>query len=204
MKRAIITLIISILIPVFGCAQIIENLEYISPFNDGVSAIKKDGQWAFINREGAIVVPFRNDLVSTKTTDGNYPVFNNNRCIIVKETKGISYFGYIDKTGETVIDPQFLNTTNFNHDKAIALELMKKNVGKNEILGKNIVNYKYFEVTIDTTGVVKDYLIEKGANIALDKKFLKKPPQIKSKLISDHLVAIINENKKWMVKKINE
>ena len=139
MKKAIILIIAMLLIPVLSFAQILENLDYISSFNDEVAAIKKDGQWAFINKEGNIVVNFRTDLIASKNDDGNYPIFNNDRCIIVIEKNGISYFGYIDKTGTVVIEPKFLNATNFIDNKAIVLELAKQVAGKNEIFNKNIV-----------------------------------------------------------------
>ena len=206
MKKAIILFIAVLLIPVFGFAQNIENIEnmeYIAPFNDEVAAIKKDGQWAFINAEGNIVVNFRNDLVSTKTNDGNYPVFNNGRCIIAKEKNGISYFGYIDKTGKTVIEPKFLNATNFNDNKAIALELIKEEAGKNPILDKNIVYHKYFEVTIDSNGDILNYLNPKGVNVTLDEKFLSKPPTINAKFISKYLVSFKTNDNKFDIIKID-
>ena len=203
MKKAIILFIAMLLIPVLSFPQILANLDYISSFNDEVAAIKKDGQWAFINKEGNIVVNFRNDLISTKTNDGNYPVFNNDRCIIVKEKNGISYFGYIDKTGKTVIEPKFLNTTNFNDNKAIALELIKEEVGKNPILDKNIVYHNYFEVTIDLNGDILNYLNPKGVNVTLDKKFLSNPPTINAKFISKYLVSFKTNDNKFDIIKID-
>ena len=202
MKKAIILIIAMLLIPVLSFAQILENLDYISSFNDEVAAIKKDGQWAFINKEGNIVVNFRTDLIASKNDDGNYPIFNNDRCIIVIEKNGISYFGYIDKTGTVVIEPKFLNATNFIDNKAIVLELAKQVAGKNEIFNKNIVYYKSFEVVIDTNGNIKDYLNPKGTNVALDKKFLSNPPVINSKFISKNLVTIKTINKKFDLIKI--
>lgn len=193
-----------VLISVSSFTQTLENLDYISSFNDGVAAIKKDSQWAFINKDGDIVVNFRDDLVTTKSLDGNYPIFKNRRCLIVNEKDGISYFGYINTFGKTVIEPRFLNATNFNNDLAAVLELEKEEVGKNTALDKNVVYYKYYEVTIDTDGNVKDYLTQKGVNVALDKQFLRKPPKFTSRQISDNLVATKNEKGKWTVKKIIE
>ncbi len=204
MKNAIILFITVLLIPIFGYSQSIENLEYISSFNEGVSAIKKNGQWAFINKEGTITIPFRNDLFITKNDDGSYPIFINNRCLIIKEKNGIVYFGYIDKSGKTIIEPQFLNATNFNKNSALVLKLLKEDIGKNDLLGKNVVYYRYYEATINDKGSVINYLNPKGTNVILDKEFLRKPPKIKSKLISENLVATIDKNKKWVVKKINE
>lgn len=204
MKKAVILFVAILLIPAFGNSQIIENLDYISPFNEGVSAIKKNNQWAFINNEGDIVINFRDDLVTTKSDDGNYPIFKEGRCLIVNIKEGISYFGYINISGETVIEPRFLNATNFNNNGAIALELTKEEIGKNTALGKSIVNYRYFEVVIDTDGKIKNYLNPKGVNVVLDKKFLREPPKFMSKQISENLVAIKNENGKWSLKKIIE
>lgn len=204
MKKVVILLVVLFLIPVFVGAQSIENLDFISPFNDGLSAIKKDNQWAFINQEGAIVINFRNDLVTTKFNDGNYPVFVNNRCLIMKGINGISYFGYIDASGKTIIDTQFLNAQNFQNNEAIVLKLTEEFIGKNDVLGKNIVQYKYYEVIIDTDGNINQYLTPKGFNTVLDKKYIKTPPKITSRRISDNLYAIYGENKNWtIIKKIN-
>jgi len=204
MKKVVILLVVLFLIPVFVGAQIIENLDFISPFNDGLSAIKKDNQWAFINQEGSIVLNFRNDLVTTKFNDGNYPIFINKRCLISKEIDGISYFGYIDTSGKIIIDPVFLNAKNFENNEAIVLKLTQEIIGKNDVLGKNIVQYKYYEVIIDTDGNINQYLTPKGFNLVLDKKYLKTPPEITSRRISDNLYAIYGENKNWtIIKTIN-
>ena len=196
-------LIILLLIPVFAFAQIVEEFDFIAPINEGVAAVKKHNSWGFIDNEGTIVIPFRNDLVLTETNGYKFPVFKNNRCLISEIRKGIIYFGYIDKTGKTIIAPQFLNASNFYSDTALALKLIKDTIGRNDLLNKNIVYYKYCEVTIDGNGNVKDYLNPKGVNIVLDKKFLKSSPEITSKFISNNLVATMNHNKKWVVKTLN-
>ena len=199
MKKALITLL---LIPVFALTQTLRELDFIAPFNDGVAAIKKDNSWGFINDKGAILINFRDDLVLTETDYGHYPEFNNNRCLISEEKEGILYFGYIDKRGKKVIETKFLNASNFNKNETIALQLIKKELGENDVLGKNVVNYRYHEVIIDTNGTIKNYLNPKGVNVVLDEKFLKKPPKITSKLISDDLFATLNENNKWVIKSI--
>ena len=204
MKKVIIMFVLLVLIPVSSFTQTIENLDYISPFNEGVAAIKKNNQWAFINNKGVIVVSFRNDLVTTKSLDGDYPIFKNGRCLIVNEKDGISYFGFINTSGKTVIEPQFLNALNFDNNLSMVLKLKKEIIGRNTALDKNVVYYKYFEVTIDTDGNVKNYLTQKGVNVVLDKDFLREPPKFTSKQISDNLVAIKNENGKWIIKKIIE
>ena len=202
MKKAAIILITALLISVFSFSQTTEELDDVSLFNDGVAAIKKDNQWGFINENGDVTINLRDDLVLTNTNDGDYPIFKDNRCLISKKKEGVTYFGFIDKTGKIVIEPKFLNALNFNNNQTIALELVKEKLGGNDVLGKNVVNYKYFEVVIDSTGTIKHYLNPEGVHVVLDKKYIKNPPKITSKLISDDLVATHNKNTKWLIKSI--
>lgn len=204
MKKAIILFVILSFIPFLGNTQSIENLDYISTFNEGLAAIEKNNQWAFVNTKGDIVVNFRDDLVTTKSEDGNYPIFKDGRCLILKQENGISYFGYIDTTGEVVVEPQFLNASNYNNEVAIVLKLVKEELGKNEALGKTLVNYKYYEVVIDINGTIKKYLNQKGVIVVLDKKSLMNPPKITSKIISENLCAVMSNNNQWTIVKINE
>lgn len=193
---------ISVLIPILGNAQSLENLDYISPFHDDVAAISKNGQWAFVDKKGEIVVNFRDDLITTTFNDENYPIFKNGRCLIGKQKEDILYFGYIDKTGKTVIEPQFLNAMNFNNKVTIVLKLVKQNVGKNSVFNKDVIHNKYYEVLIDINGNIKNYLTKDGVHVALDKKFLSKPPSFRSKQISENLYAVLDENNKWSILKI--
>lgn len=205
MKKALKkVLIFLLLIPFFTFSQTTAELDFIAPFSDGVAAVKKANLWGFINDKGVIVINFRNDLVLTKFDDGNYPIFKNNRCIISSQKEGVIYFGYIDKTGETLIAPKFLNASNFKDNEAIVLELIKNQLGENEILGKNIVYYRYFEVTIDIDGNIKNYLNPKGVNVVLDKVSLLTQPKITSKRISNNIYAVLNENRKWTIVTINK
>ena len=74
-------LIILIFIPFIGISQTLENIDFISPFHDGLSAVKKGNNWAFVDQKGSIIIDFREDLVKTKTDKGYYPLFSNGKCI---------------------------------------------------------------------------------------------------------------------------
>jgi hypothetical protein len=200
MKRL---LIVIFLIPILGFSQSIENVDYISAFNNGVAAVKKGGKWGFMDKEGTLVINYRDDLVSTETDNTNYPIFRNERCLVTLKKDGIPYYGYIDKSGEIVVEPQFLNATNFIENAAIVLKLVKENLGTNELM-KNVVSYHYFEVIIDKDGEVNQYLSQDPIHITLTKEKMRNKPVITSKLISDNLIAIRNNNKKWTVKKVKE
>ena len=199
MKKTAFTLIILVLFPILITSQSINNVDFISPFHNDVAAIKKDGKWAFINKDGNLIIDYRADLVTTNTEDGDYPLFNYNRCPIVEVKAGISYFGFIDKTGKTVIESQFLNSSDFEDGIAIALKVDKKIIGKNIALDKNIVNYRYYEVLIDTNGKILFYLTKDGINVILDKDFLRGVPLITSKRITENLYAVKNKKNTWDV-----
>jgi hypothetical protein len=199
MKNLIKYLILLIFLPYALSSQNIENIEFISPFNEGVAAIKKGNQWAFINLEGNIIIDFRNDLALTHL-DENYPIFKNDRCLITIKKEGISYYGYIDKTGKTVIQPNYLNATHFNNSKAIVLKLIKNELGNNDALDKKVVDYDYLEVIINTNNEILNYISE-PIHITLSKEYVRKPPEINSKILSDNLFATINNNT-WIIQNI--
>lgn len=200
MKNTVKTLCIAVLIPFLMKGQVVDNLQSIAPFEDGIAAVQSEGKWGFINKKGDLIVDFRNDIAITKKA--KYPEFSNDRCLIIKEKKDIKYYGYINSKGETVIEPKFLNATNFKNNKAIALELVEEVLGKNDPLGKRVVSYSYFEVVIDTDGKVLEYLTD-SKHINLSKKYLIKPPKITSKFISDNLVAILKKDNSWSIKKLD-
>jgi hypothetical protein len=200
MKNLIILLV---LIPFLGIAQTLENLEYISPFNNDVAAIKKGNEWGFIDQDGKIIVDFRNDLVSTQTDNASYPIFSNEKCLIAHQKDGVLYYGYINKTGKIVIVPQFLNATNFKDGKALVLKVEKETIGYNDIFNKDVVSYHYFEVVIDKEGKTLDHLTQLAIHVSPKDKNDKNPPTISSKFISRNLIAVKGSNNKWSVKKID-
>lgn len=200
MKKLLLLLTMGFTV-VYGFSQTTEAFDYISPFHQDFAAVKKGDQWGFINKKGDLIIPFRSDLVVTKTSRGTYPFFSSERCLIKREKNNISYFGYIDTSGKTVIKPEFLNATNFSEGLAIALKVNKEKAGYNDVLGKDIVYYTYVEIVMNTLGKVKGQT-SKAVNVVLDKRFLPKPPKIISKLISESLVALKNEKNNWIIKRL--
>jgi hypothetical protein len=200
MKKAAILFLFTFLIPFFGFTQTTDSFDFVSPFHEGFAAVKKGNQWAFINTEGSIIIDFRDDLATTKIGDKAYPLFKNNRCLILKTIQNTSYFGYIDSSGKTVIAPTFLNATNFQNNIAIVLELKKEIAGYNNIMAKNIVYYSYLEVIINKEGKIKENLTA-PKKVILTKKILPNPPKITSKILSEKLIGVLNK-KKWEIKKI--
>lgn len=196
-------LIILMFLPLLGMSQTVENIDYISPFQEGVAAIKKANQWAFIDQNGSIIIDFREDLVKTKTDKGYYPLFSNGKCIIAHKKDDILYYGFIDKKGNISIEPQFLNVSNFQGNKALALIVHKETIGYNDIFKKDVVNYHYFEVVIDENGNSLDHLTQLALHISPKYSKSKEPPVITSKFISDNLIAVKSDDNKWNLRKIS-
>ncbi|MDH5414804.1 MAG: WG repeat-containing protein [Flavobacteriaceae bacterium] len=198
--------IICLMIHTFGVAQILNDIDFISPFHEDLAAIKKNNEWAFINKDGLIVIDFRNDLVSSRSEvslheskPGSiyYPFFKEGKCKFRKNIEGIYYYGFIDKTGKESIAPEFLNVTNFQDGYAIAMKFETRVLGSNKVLAKRMVSYKLEEYVIDTKGNLVKYIIE-GRNVTPTKIGTNDiPPVFQSKMIAPHLVVIKNKNEKW-------
>lgn len=156
-------------------------------------AVQHDGKWGFIDTNGNLVIDFRSDLV---TKDGA-PKFDNGRCQIHKMVDGIAYYGFIDTEGETIIAPQYLNTTPFMEGYAIVLKMEEKERGTNEYLNKKIIDRNFDEVLINTQGEELKYLTpHKG--ILLDAKRYEQP-EIVSRILASGLIAMKTESGHWKV-----
>ena len=202
MKRSLILIFTMLVFTSVLYAQDVVNADFVSPMNEEMVAVKKGSQWGFMNTEGNMVINFRDDLVASNATDGSYPIFYNGRCLIMQKKDGIPYYGYIDTSGKTVIDPQYLNATNFKDNRAIALHLNKTVLSTNA-LNKQVVNYGYHEVVINLNGDVVSYLAQESVHITLTPENLRKAPVITAKPISGNLFAVMNAQKKWSVVKVD-
>jgi hypothetical protein len=202
MRHLILFFTAIFIFPLLINSQSLSGIDYISPFHEGLAAIKKGNEWGFITTNGELVIDYRSDVVVSSVDDMAYPVFNSERCLIVEEKKGISYFGYMDTSGKTVIEPQFLNATNFNNGLAIILKLYKDVIGQNDVLDKRMIDYNYMELTINPNGDIVHYLSKKPTHITLSKNFLPRPPEIRSKFLNKQIIAIKDKNNTYSIKKI--
>ncbi|AOW20678.1 WG repeat-containing protein [Urechidicola croceus] len=197
MKKAVNLLVFLILLPTLGFTQSTNEFDFISPFHEGYASIKNGEKWAFIDKNGTITINYRDDLVPITIDNENYPLFKNERCLIDQVINDVTYFGYINPSGNIVIKPQYINATKFEYEKAIVIKLITQNLGYNNVLNKPVVTYKFQEVVIDKNGNELEHLTELTP-ITLGRNI----PKIKSKLISENLIATIGENNKWHIKKI--
>ena len=188
-----------------GIAQIIRGVDEVTPYHEDLAAIKKENQWAFINKEGLKVIDFRDDLVSTidehfldekGISSVSYPLFKEGRCLIKKIIDGVYYYGYIDNNGKEIIAPQYVNATNFMNGYAIIIKFATIVLGENEALDKRVVSYKLEEYVIDTSGKLIKYLDNARNSIPSNLKN-NIPPEFESKFIAPHLIAVKSKDQKW-------
>ena len=193
-----------------GYTQIPDTVDEITPFSEGLAAVRMGSKWGFINKDGQLVIDFRDDLVwneqvNTETSDVSsipYPRFNNGRCMIkaVLEEEGIPVYGFINTLGETVITPEYLNLTEFEDNYAMGILLTKTFRGKNRFQ-LNIYDYKFSEVILDTSGDIM-LLVTQRQNILMDKRRYERP-KLMARYISKTLMAVRTEQNTWELRKIN-
>ncbi|MEW7289968.1 WG repeat-containing protein [Aquimarina sp. 2304DJ70-9] len=199
MKSILIVTTMLMMLPFMGSSQSIEDIDEVTSFHEELAAIRKAEKWAFINTKGDIVIDYREDLVKPKTDASiPYPYFSDGRCLIKKMKDGILYYGYMDTTGKTVIEPQYLSAIPFHKGHAIVLKIVKEELGKNDLLDKNVVSYSYDEVVIDPKGAIKAHLAG-PEHLIFTKEKLKKRPTIQSYFLSPNLIVAKTKSKHWKI-----
>tara|TARA_R110002167_G_scaffold116792_5_gene292235 strand:- start:1315 stop:1944 length:630 start_codon:yes stop_codon:yes gene_type:complete len=208
MKQLRLILALALMSPLYSNSQTLGNIDEIGPFSEDLAAIRKGDQWGFINKEGTLVIDYRNDLYWNENADSSksdilgmrYPVFKDGRCIIKQLEGDVPIYGFIDKEGKTIIEPQFLNVTHFENGYTTGVVFEKVFKGENEFKLK-IFDFKFHDVLMDTSGKIEEFLAPRY-NIQMVKKRYQLPT-IDSKLLADRLVAVRNEKNQWEIRKIN-
>lgn len=198
-------LFLILLLPFFMNGQDLKELDYVGSIHEGYAPVKKDNQWGFIDSSGELVVNFRSDLVENEKVSNTrdlgvasqqLPLMQEDRAIIKKNVEGVNYYGFIDENGNVVIEPEFLNVSLFNDGKALALKLEGEQLGKNEILGKRMISYKYDVVFIDKDGEILKYL-SGPFPVSVAKRNLREAPPINARILSDNLISVRGPDKSW-------
>ena len=207
MKNLILGILISIPFVLF--AQEPKEFDFVANEVNGFTAVKQGNTWGFIDNNGNMAVSLRNDLVSNEDPKSGkvgvggikYPQLHEERAIIKKEKNGINYYGFINASGKTIIEPIYLNVSNFYNGKALAIKLEEERLGKNQLLGKGVISYKYDVVLLDKNGEVIKYL-EGPFPVAVSKKKLREAPTINAKWLGEKVVSVKGPNGKWKIHRL--
>ncbi len=201
MKRSILITLLLISLSFLSNAQILTEVDEIAPFQEGLAAVKKGNSWGFINNNGTLILDYRKDLV---VPPNGAPLFNDGLCLVQEVRDGITFYGYINTKGDKVIPADYLVATPFENGFARVIKYYKEDTGAINALGKNIVNYSYNELVIDTKNEIIQHL--RGPNnLLLDSLKLKQnPPTILSKFINDSLIALRKKDNTYTVYKLHK
>ncbi len=207
MKRIIVVFMVVLALPVMAFSQDLKGIDEIAPFSDGLAAVRQGNQWGFINQEGALVIDFRSDLLWNKDANTSrsdikgvrYPMFKEGKCIVWKMEGDIPLYGFMDKTGVVVIEPQFLNVRSFENGYTTGVLFRKVLMGQNEIK-MSVFDYKFNDVLMDSSGKIVEFFGERE-NIQMRKNRYELPSIWVNKL-SDKAVAVKTKGKGWDVRKL--
>ena len=209
MKTLYILIAMSLMFSVTTTGQQLEGIDEIAPFNEGFAAVRKGEQWGFIDKNGDLVIDFRNDLHWKKDADGSesdvngvrYPMFNEQMCMITKKVEdGIPLYGFIDTSGKTVVEPKFLNVYPFKDGHTTGVLFEKTLRGKNEFK-LNIYDFKFFDVLLNASGSIEEYFEPRQGIQMTTRRY--KLPFIGAKMLSDDLVAVWVKGKGWEIRNLD-
>jgi len=211
MKNIIAFLSLFLLIPLTASSQT-ETTVYdeVAPFSEGLAAVRVGNQWGFINEDAKLVIDFRDDLVWNQDADTTlpgvlgirYPQFKKGRCMIQElKINNIPYYGFIDTTGETVIQPEYLNITEFDQENAIGIYVRETFQGQNEIK-LDIVEYIFTEVVVNTSGEIIWPIGEREHALTAKRRY--ETPELHAKIIGKNLLSVKTKGNKWEIKKMNK
>lgn len=196
-----------VFLPLITLAQL-TGIDEIAPFNEELAAVRQGNQWGFIDKEGTLVIDFRDDLVWNAGKEASafgiagirQPSFHDGRCLVKKVIEEIPVYGFIDTTGKLVIEHTFLNVSPFNDGYTTGIVYEKVFVGKNEIK-LDMYKHKFHEVVMDTSGKIHEYLVQ-PENIQM-RKSRYELPWLRTKLISKNLIAIRGNDNKLEIRKLD-
>ena len=121
---------------------------------------------------------------------------------MIQELKvnNIPFYGFIDTSGEIVIQPEYLNITQFDQENAIGIYVRKMFQGQNEIK-LDIVEYIFTEVVVNTHGEIIWPIVEREHALTAKRRY--EIPTLSAKLIAKDLLVFKTKDNKWETKKLN-
>ena len=216
MKSALLILSVLLAFPFTGNTQsiktlnkpIMEGLDEVTPYHDGLAAVRKGSQWGFIDPDGNLVIDFRNDLVwKGDAAPGDsgvdaipYPRFRDGRCMF--EAKGdddIPVYGFIDRTGKIAIAPEYLNLTEFTDGYAVGVFVKKTFRGKNKFQ-LNIFDYSFMEGVLNPEGEMV-WPIGERQNILMQLRRYEMP-SLTARITGNGLLVVESQPGKWEIRRM--
>jgi len=121
--------------------ELVVHFDQSSAFSEGLVYIKDGNQCGFIDKKGKFVIPLRQGELGTYCKDG----------LVRFEKDG--KWGYLDRTGEIAIAPQFEQATDFSH--GLGVVTVDGKLGAVDKSGKFVVEPKYHQIFVKDANVVE-------------------------------------------------
>ena len=118
------------------------------------------------------------------------------------EAKGdddIPVYGFIDRTGKTVIAPEYLNLTEFKDGYAVGVFVKKTFRGKNKFQ-LNIFDYSFMEGVLNPAGEMV-WPIGERENILMQLRRYEMP-SLTAKITGNGLLVVESEMGKWEIRRM--
>lgn len=216
MKKFVMLLAFAAL-PVMAGAQSIQDinrptlgdLDEVTRFHEGLAAVRKGSMWGFIDSNGQLAIDFRDDLVWQREPDPKalgvgsipYPRFSDGRCpVMASGEDGIPLYGFIDTEGRVVIEPEFLNVSEFRNGRAVGIYYKKTFRGKNNFQ-LNIYDHTFTEVVLNKAGEMV-WPLEERQNILMNPRRYE-TPEIQARIIENGLIAVKSDQARWEIRKLD-
>jgi len=216
MKRVFLILTLLLAMPFSGNTQsiktlnkpIMEGLDEVTPFHDGLAAVRKGSQWGFIDMDGTLVIDFRDDLVWKEGAAPEaygvqavpYPHFQDGRCMFqAAGDDDIPVYGFIDREGKTVIAPEYLNLTEFKDGYAVGIFVKKTFRGKNKFQ-LNIFDYSFMEAVLNPEGEIV-WPIGERQNILMQKRRYEMPA-LNARITGNGLLVVKTDQGTWEIRRM--
>jgi len=187
---------------------ILADLDQVTPFQEGMAAVRRGNQWGFIDTVGNLVIDFRDDLVWNENPDAKdrgvlavpYPRFRDGRCMFqALGDDDIPVYGFIDQEGKTVIPAEYLNLTEFQDGYAVGILVRKTFRGQNRFQ-LNIFEYSFMEGVLNPEGEMA-WPIAERENILMQKRRYEMPG-LTASLMGNELLAVETAPGQWEIRRM--
>ncbi len=185
------------------------DLDEVTRFHEGLAAVRMGSEWGFIDEEGLLAIKFRDDLVWQRNPNPEalgvnsipYPRFSDGLCpVMVSGDDGIPLYGFINTQGQIVIEPEFLNVSEFQNGRAVGIYYKKTFRGKNNFQ-LNIYDHTFTEVVLNQAGEMI-WPLEERQNILMDARRYQ-TPEIQARIFENGLIAVKTDRARWEIRKLD-
>lgn len=124
------------------------HYEEVLPFSEGLAAVKEENYWGYINTSGEIVIEPQFHEIPDSFSEGLVRIARFDKNVYEMEFTGVmsvqSRFGYADREGSIVIEPQYRIADSFSQGLA-AVSRNRDGYGYINMKGEVVIDFVFEE-----------------------------------------------------------